>query len=494
VKRTVGRYSLHDEIASGGMATVYLARQRGEKGFARVVAVKMLHAQYAKEEAFRAMFLDEARLVSRIRHPNVVATLDVLEDGGDLFLVMDYVHGDSLSSLLRSAVAKNQPVPKAVASAILVDTLEGLHAAHEATSELGAKLDVVHRDVSPQNLLVGVDGVTQVADFGVAKAVGRLAEKFSVHHSVKGKAGYMAPEQVRGKVDRRTDVYAAGVVLWEMLTGERLYTGESYIEIVAKSLDGAPPPPSSKRPELDAAVDAVVLKALALDPKHRFATAREMAMALERAVPRAGARDVGEWVRETEKELLERRREQIARIESGASDTDDHPTIRDLPIVHVDADASNTIAGVAPTEEAGRHVRGSAAAWSGRSRKLSRWWWLGLGAAAAVSAAAVFARPSRDLNIPTTAAASAPAPTPSPSAPVVADVPVAPSTPSAAATGEPQPSSSVAGAASAPRTVHRPPPRPRPAPESKTPPAAIACHWEQLPDEDGILIPKRVCP
>src|SRR5579883_1543681 len=177
-RRTVGRYELHDEIASGGMATVYLARLRGEATpFSRVVAVKMLHAQYAKEEAFRAMFLDEARLVSRIRHPSVVATLDVLQDEAELFLVMDYVHGESLARLLRMAKDLGAPMPLPVACAIFVGALEGLHAAHEATAEDGTQLEIVHRDVSPQNVLVGADGVARVVDFGVAKAVGRLAEK-----------------------------------------------------------------------------------------------------------------------------------------------------------------------------------------------------------------------------------------------------------------------------------------------------------------------------
>ncbi len=160
------------------------------------------------------MFLDEARIVSRIRHPNVVATLDVVESDGELFLVMEYVHGESLGKLLKACSTQGLTIPIPIAVAIAIDTLEGLHAAHEATAEDGAPLGVVHRDISPQNLIVGVDGVTHVADFGIAKAVGRLAEKFSVENTVKGKAGYMAPEQLRGKSDRCADVFAVGVVLW----------------------------------------------------------------------------------------------------------------------------------------------------------------------------------------------------------------------------------------------------------------------------------------
>ncbi len=494
--RVVGRYSLHDEIASGGMATVLFARQRGEQGFSRVVAVKMLHAQYAKEESFRAMFLDEARLVSRIRHPNVVATLDVLEADGDLFLVMDYVHGASLSGLLKSAAAKEASVPASIAVAILGDVLEGLHAAHEATSEQGAALGVVHRDVSPQNILVGVDGVAKVADFGVAKAVGRLAEKFSVHHTVKGKAGYMAPEQIRGRVDRRTDVYGAGVVLWETLVGQRLYDGESFLEIVAKSMDGAVELPSRLRPDLGASFDEVVQKALAVDPTKRYATAREMAIALEQCTARASAREVGQWVGEIDRVRLALRGEQIARIESAAVTEDDAATRPDLVLPHVEAVGTEagvtSVAPFAPLEAipSGPGVDPSGSLIRGPWRRLG----LALSVVVAASAAAMALLRPRAVPLP-----EAPASAPPPAVSAVSAPP--PATPVAATAIVPAPPLQPA-VSSTPARAQRPAPRrvaPSPArPERPAPSPAAAtastCHWEQLPDEQGIMIPKKVCP
>ncbi len=316
--RSVDRYIIYDEIAAGGMASVCFGRLRGETGFSRVVAIKILHAHFAKEDAFRAMFLDEARLVSRIRHPNVVATLDVLQDAGELFLVMEYIHGETLARLLQASQRAQKEVPLPIASAIMVDLLEGLHAAHEARAEDGTALDIVHRDVSPHNVLIGLDGTAHVADFGIAKAAGRLAEKFSMEESVKGKAGYMSPEQVRGKVDRRTDIYASGVVLWEMIAGRRLFSGSSFVEILTQTLDATIAPPSSERADVPPTLDDVVLKALQSDAKERFATARDMALAIERAAPIASAREVGAWVAETAKDAIARKRELIARLERDA--------------------------------------------------------------------------------------------------------------------------------------------------------------------------------
>ena len=219
---TVGRYTLYGEIASGGMATVHFGRMAGAVGFSRPVAVKRLHPQFAKDPAARAMFVDEARLVSRIRHVNVVPTLDVVATDGQLYLVMEYVQGESLARLMRAAWERYDQVPVPIALAILSHVLHGLHAAHEATSESGEPLEVVHRDVSPQNILVGTDGIARVLDFGIARAAQRIE---STEESVlKGKIAYMAPEQFGdGEVTRRADLYSAGVVLWEMLAGQRLF-------------------------------------------------------------------------------------------------------------------------------------------------------------------------------------------------------------------------------------------------------------------------------
>jgi serine/threonine-protein kinase len=465
--RKLGRYALHDEIASGGMATVYLAQQYGEEGFTRVVAVKVLHAQYAKEEAFRAMFLDEARIVSRIRHPNVVATLDVTQHAGELFLVMDYVHGEALSRLLRSLASSHGVVPTPIALAVAIDTLEGIHAAHEATAEDGAPLGIVHRDVSPQNLIVGVDGAAHVADFGIAKAVGRLAEKFSVQHTVKGKAGYMAPEQLRGKVDRRGDLFSVGVVLWEMLAMQRLFSGDSFLEIVAKMMDAEIPALRTVRPDASDALEAVVARALERDPANRFSSAREMAVALEACGPRASAREVGEWVRTIARESLDRRAAQIASIERGEAPDPSGP-----PDDAVDIEIDRSVSGVAPG-----HV-GDAA---GAGALLSRSWLLGWVAVAAlvavVGASVAFTVRGKTPDV---AAAGPPRDTAAPAAIASATV-----------------SSSAAAAPAAVETAARsstPVVRHLRAPAVHHAPPATSCHWEQLPDDQGILIPKKICP
>src|SRR5258708_3447542 len=187
-----GRYAIYDEIASGGMATVHFGCSLGAGAFSRVVAVKRLHAHLARENEFVTMFMDEARVAARIRHPNVAPILDVVATDREIFLVMEYVHGESLSKLFGAMRASRQPMP--VAAAILVGLLGGLHAAHEATDERGMSLRIVHRDVSPQNLIIGADGVARIVDFGIAKAVGRL--QHTQTGEIKGKFGYMAPEQV----------------------------------------------------------------------------------------------------------------------------------------------------------------------------------------------------------------------------------------------------------------------------------------------------------
>ncbi|MFO0566095.1 MAG: serine/threonine-protein kinase [Polyangiaceae bacterium] len=313
--RVVGRYILYDEIASGGMATVHVGRLVGPAGFTRTVAIKRLHPQFAKDPEFVSMFLDEARLAARIRHPNVVSTLDVVALEGELFLVMEYVQGESLARLLRACQIDQRRIPPRVASAIVVSALLGLHAAHEATSERGEALGIVHRDVSPQNVLVGADGVARVVDFGVAKAASRLHT--TEEGKIKGKLAYMAPEQLRHeKVDRRTDVFAASIVLWEALVGERLFQAQDAAAVVTKILGSSPDPVSQRVPGLSAAVDAVVARGLSQHPSERFSTAREMAQALEAALPPASPLEVGAFVESVASEVLRARSEVVAEVES----------------------------------------------------------------------------------------------------------------------------------------------------------------------------------
>jgi len=315
--RVIGRYALYDEIASGGMATVHLGRLLGSAGFSRTVAIKRLHPQYAKDPDFVTMFVDEARLAARIHHPNVVATLDVVSTDGELFLVMEYVMGESLGRLIPLARAKGERIPPAVVATVMVGVLQGLHAAHEARDEHGSPLGIVHRDVSPQNVLVGIDGTARVLDFGVAKAAGRL--QTTREGQLKGKIAYMAPEQIRGVVDRTTDVYAASVVFWEALTGKRLFQGDSEVDAMRKVLEGRVPPPSAYLEDLPPALEQIVLRGLDLDPARRFQTAGEMAQAIEDAVPMVGRSKIGRWVEETATQRLAVRTERLAAMESNSA-------------------------------------------------------------------------------------------------------------------------------------------------------------------------------
>jgi eukaryotic-like serine/threonine-protein kinase len=313
--RVVGRYALFDEIAAGGMATVHLGRLVGQVGFSRTVAVKRLHPQYAKDAEFVTMFVDEARLASRIQHPNVVSTLDVVKTDEELFLVMEYVQGEALSKLVRNAAKRGERIPPNVVASILSGMLHGLHAAHEAKSETREPLNIVHRDISPQNVLVGTDGGARVLDFGVAKAAMRSGA--TRDGQMKGKLSYMSPEQLNGReVDRRSDIFAAGVVLWEALAGKRLFAGADAGEILAKVLAAEIPTPIAAVPSLTQELSDVVMRSLERDPEKRFQTARDFAIALEQAGPVATTHNVGEWVKGYGGEELLRRQMMVQRVES----------------------------------------------------------------------------------------------------------------------------------------------------------------------------------
>jgi len=303
----LGNYEPLLELASGGMAVVYAARQLGAAGFERLVVVKRVHRHLLGNKDFFNMFRDEARVAALIHHPNVVAVSDVVEAEGELLLVMEYVEGSSLSTLRGAAREVNLQFPIPVAARIGADTLAGLQAAHDAIDMRGNKLDLVHRDVSPQNILVGVDGSSRVIDFGIAKARHRLTETKS--GSLKGKYSYMAPEQTRGmEVDRRADIFAWGVVLHEMLTGDRLFRGENEFDTMRRIWEMPIPNPSSTNPAVPPALDAVVHRALARDVAVRFATAHEALDALEKAAPIGSPRDVAAFVERTTGERLRERR------------------------------------------------------------------------------------------------------------------------------------------------------------------------------------------
>jgi eukaryotic-like serine/threonine-protein kinase len=314
--RVIDRYLVHAPIASGGIATVYFGRLRGPHGFSRTVAIKKLHPQLAADPDLVASLLDEARLASKVRHPNVVPTLDVVSEGNEPLVVMEYIHGDSLIALIRAALKRSQRVPPAIAAAIVRDVLRGLHAAHEARDEAGVPLRIVHRDVSPQNVLVGVDGVSRVVDFGVAKAVGRLQVTRS--GEVKGKVPYMAPEQLMdgASVGPRADVYGAAVVLWETLTGKRLFRAENDAAIVLQVMTSAVDAPSRVVDGIPPALDAVVLRGLARDAGGRYESARDMADAIEQAIAPASSEEVSAWVKEMAGDTLAARAARVAELET----------------------------------------------------------------------------------------------------------------------------------------------------------------------------------
>jgi serine/threonine-protein kinase len=311
----IDRYELYGEIASGGMATVHLGRLVGPAGFGRTVAIKRLHPHLAKEPEFVTMLTDEARVAGRIGHPNIVSTLDIVAADGEVFLVMEYVAGLTLSALMKRASAQGERIPIAIVNTIMAGVLHGLHAVHEARDENGKPLEVVHRDVSPQNILVGVDGVAKVLDFGIAKAAGRLHT--TRDGQLKGKVGYMSPEQLgAGAVDRRTDIYAAAVVLWEVLVGERLFEGDDAAAVFGSVMQKKVTPPNEKNPEVPYDIDQATLRGLEREPMRRFARARDMAMVIENTGPLARTSEVGEWVAMVGEDLLRERAQAVADIEA----------------------------------------------------------------------------------------------------------------------------------------------------------------------------------
>jgi serine/threonine-protein kinase len=481
--RTIGRYVLFREVAHGGMATVHLGRLRGPAGFARTVAIKRLHPQYARDPEFVSMFLDEARLAARVQHPNVVSVLDVVAAEGELFLVMDYVHGEALGKLLRMAIDGGIPVTTRVIAAIASNVLDGLHAAHEARNERGDPLDIVHRDVSPQNVLVGVDGVARVLDFGIAKAAQR-AHGTTREGQFKGKLPYTSPEQIgQGKVDRRSDVYAASVMLWEALTGKRLFPQVDFVQLAQMILTREHPAPSSIDPSVPKELDEVVLKGLSHDPDQRWQTAHEMAVAIEKASPLASAREVGEWVRRIAEAPLGQRATSLKEIENVA-----------LPERHSSAKITLNRVGssAAPTEpppderdsRSPPPLTGSTML-AGIPRKRRKWILLGGAAALLAILLVVLAAASSGSDRKTTAA---------PPASAAASDSVATAAPAIPPPPQPDPSPTTSAEPSASTAIVAPPPpvvprRPSPAVR----PTRGSCNPPYTIDPNGVRIPKRQC-
>lgn len=321
----LGKYRLLLELGQGGMANVFLAVARGHSGFHKLVVLKMLRPSLAKDPQFLTMFLDEGRLAARLNHPNVVQTNEVGLERDRYLIAMEYLEGQPLSKVIHRAKQGGTPLPLALHLRILADTLAGLHYAHELADFDGTALQLVHRDVSPQNIFVTYDGQVKVLDFGIAKA--STSTTHTVAGVLKGKFGYMAPEQFAGEpMDRRTDVYAMGVLLWEALTGQR--SRPRKLEGPLPGLTTEMPTPSSLRPDIDPRLDAICQRALAHDPKQRFETAAQMQEELETVLAqqsgRRSARDLGRFVeqlfkeeRSTVKVTLERQLAAATRLPTG---------------------------------------------------------------------------------------------------------------------------------------------------------------------------------
>jgi serine/threonine-protein kinase len=488
------------------MATVHLGRLVGASGFTKTVAIKCLHPQYAKDPEFVTMFIDEARLAARIQHPNVVSTLDVVALQGALFLVMEYVQGESLARLARTARAEQKTVPPDVAVSIMVGALHGLHAAHEAVSVNGTPLEIVHRDVSPQNILVGKDGAARVLDFGVAKASTRSTQ--TSDGIVKGKLPYMAPEQFSGIASRSTDIYAASVVLWETLVGRRLFRAQTEAATMRMILDGNVEPPSAHVAGLSPELDAIVLKGLARDPADRFATAREMARALEKCGQIATPSEVAEFVEAIAGELLSERARHVAAIEASELALDERVFASESAMISPVSDpraqpitGSNPAAALAPlaaqlepltqlstTTDSGAAERRSVAP----RRRFAGTWTIAALVVLALALSGVFVL--RGSSTPTsasstsTSSANEPPATREPTPPVDREAPPPPS-PAATSTQLPTPGVSVAP----PPPVRPIVPPVRTTPRTPKPGKTVDCSPPYTVDAQGYRHYKREC-
>jgi serine/threonine-protein kinase len=316
----LGRYEVLIGIAQGGMARVWAARQQGHRGFTKIVAIKTILPALTSDPSFEAMFLDEARVAAGVHHPNVCQIFDLGEEAGVLYLAMEWVNGESLARILKPPI-KGDPKREAqrlnarIAARIVADAAAGLHAAHELADETGQQLEVVHRDVSPQNILVTLTGNVKVTDFGVAKALGSSHEATAAGQ-IKGKAAYMSPEQAAaGTVDRRSDIFALGIVLYEITTGKRPFHGENQIATLKLLLEGRFEPPGAIVPGYPRELEAIVMRAMAMDPSERFPSADRMKVALEEWLARSGPvvteTQVGALVRERVGEVVEERQSRI---------------------------------------------------------------------------------------------------------------------------------------------------------------------------------------
>src|SRR5262245_41771780 len=282
----LGRYTVLKHLVTGGMADVLLGRTEGIEGFARHVVLKRIRPEHARDQRFIRMFLDEARVAANLHHQHIVQVHDVGEAGGEYFIAMEYIHGEDVRMLLQTASKGRAHVPLGYAIMIVSAAAAGLHYAHERRGPDKRSLGIVHRDISPSNILVGYDGAVKVVDFGIAKATMRQETRSG---SLKGKVSYMSPEQCKSdEIDRRSDVYSLGVVLYELATTTRLFRGENDYLVMDQIVNGRVSLPRVRRPDLPNELSAIVMRALATDPERRYFTADELRVALDHFAAKAG--------------------------------------------------------------------------------------------------------------------------------------------------------------------------------------------------------------
>jgi len=313
----LGRYEVVERLAAGGMGEVFIARFTAPGGFVKPVAIKRIHPHLARDAQFIHMLHDEAKVTAAVRHPNIVATIDVGEDGGSHYIVLDYISGDTLGRILRELKVRQQTMPPWVVAWVGAQVASALHAAHEAKNLMGQSLDIIHRDISPGNIILSDDGHPMLFDFGVAKAKERLVK--TAHGIVKGKLPYMAPETLRNvPVDRTVDIFSLGVTLYELLTGVSPFMRPSQAEVLLALRNGHVPPPSQGRPHIDSHFDTIVFTAMARDRAQRYATAAQLEGALRAWARAMGAPHepgpVAGWLAATFPERLSAHRALMARV------------------------------------------------------------------------------------------------------------------------------------------------------------------------------------
>ncbi|MEM7675743.1 MAG: protein kinase [Myxococcota bacterium] len=297
-----GPYVILDRIGDGGMAEIFLAKMQGYSGFEKLVALKKIHPRYSRNQTFARMLIHEAKLAASLNHFNVIQVHDLGEIDGQVYIAMEYVHGKDMAAVLSNTYRRRERLPLNLALCVATEFMTGLDYAHRVRDVEGQPLGIIHRDISPQNVLISNEGEVKLTDFGIARVLASKDDAFQLPGNLHGKFGYMSPEQVKGlEIDQRSDIFSSGVVLWEMLTGRRLFRGKEHKETIKLIVSMAIPLPSSINHEVPPSVDAICLKALSRDPNTRYQTTGallgELSRAADQLPQRAATRDLSVYMR-----------------------------------------------------------------------------------------------------------------------------------------------------------------------------------------------------